>query len=292
MSSVPQAFSPDVLQVPLGNIMPSRRLPASVPGSVKYRQIVCSIKNVGLIEPLSVTLTNGTVGQYVLLDGHVRLLALHDLGIEQAPCLLAVDDEAYTYNTRINRLSTIQEARMLREAVAKGVSKEHLAQTLNIDISSLLKRLKLLEGICHEAVDLLKDRQFSPEISRMLRKMKATRQVECIELMLSANSLTVNYAEALLAATPAEMLVAGRKPEMRGLSPEQMARMEREMVNLQGQYKLIEESYADDVLNLVLAQGYLRKLLTNDAVKRYLKQQRPDVYEQFEMIVEMNSLGQ
>ena len=28
------------------------------------------------------------------------------------------------------------------------------------------------------------------------------------------------------------------------------------MQNLQGQYKLIEDSYADDVLNLVVAQGY------------------------------------
>ena len=67
--------------------------------------------------------------------------------------------------------------------------------------------------------------------------------------------MTVNYAEALLATTPAELLVEGGKPEMRGVTAEQMTRMEREMENLQGQYKLIEFNYADDVLNLVVAQG-------------------------------------
>jgi hypothetical protein len=66
------------------------------------------------------------------------------------------------------------------------------------------------------------------------------------------------------------MLVAGENPEMKGVTAEQMARMEREMVNLQGQYKLIEEGYAEEVLNLVLAQGYLSKLLKNEAVRRFV----------------------
>lgn len=277
------------MQVPLDKLLPSRRLPV-LQGTVKFRQIVSSIQSVGIIEPLSVTLANATEAQYLLLDGHVRLQALHELGAATAPCLLASDDEAYTYNTRINRLSTIQETRMLQEAVAKGVSRERLAQTLNIDISSLLKKLKLLDGICPEAAAMLKDRQFSPEISRLLRKMKATRQIECIDLMLTANSLTVNYAEALLATTPVELLVDGSKPNMRGVTPEQMDRMEREMQNLQGQYKLIEDSYADDVLNLVVAQGYLSKLLANEAVSRFITQLRPDIFEQFQTIVTMNSL--
>jgi ParB-like chromosome segregation protein Spo0J len=290
MNGVPRAFSPEILQVPLDKLLPSRSLPGSVPGSVKFRQIVSSIQSVGLIEPLSVSLMDAISGQYLVLDGHVRLMAMQELEFSLAPCLLAADDEAYTYNSRINRLSSIQETRMLQEAVAKGVSKERLAQSLNIDISSLLRKLKLLDGICPEAVDLLRDRQFSPEISRILRKMKATRQVVCVDLMLSANSLTVNYAEALLATTPGELLVGGEKPEMKGVTAEQMARMEHEMENLQGQYKLIEDSYADDVLNLVVAQGYLSKLLANDAVSRFIEQHRQDIYEQFKSIALMNSL--
>ena len=42
--------------------------------------------------------------------------------------------------------------------------------------------------------------------------------------------------------------------------------MEREMANLQGQYKMVEQTYGQDVLNLVLARGYLAKLLENKQV--------------------------
>ena len=68
--------------------------------------------------------------------------------------------------------------------------------------------------------------------------------------------------------------------------------MKREMASLQGQYKLIEENYAEDVLNLVLAQGYLAKLLANVAVKRHLTQHSPEICEQFEAIVAMHSIDQ
>lgn len=42
--------------------------------------------------------------------------------------------------------------------------------------------------------------------------------------------------------TPAEMLVDGKKPQkLTGVTQEQMSRIEREMANLQGPYKLVEQ---------------------------------------------------
>ena len=69
-----------------------------------------------------------------------------------------------------------------------------------------------------------------------------------------------------------------------------MARMEREMSNLQGQYKAVEQTYGQDVLNLVLAKSYLTKLLENKSVARYLRQRQPEVLAEFEMIVQTVSL--
>ena len=293
MTKVPLGFIPDTLLVPLDQILPSRKTPTGLITSVKFKQIRSSIDDVGLIEPLSVTAANKTTGQHLLLDGHIRLIALTELGFTEAPCLVATDDEAYTYNSRINRLSTIQEHFMIRRAIERGLSMERLAKALSVDVSHIIKKMTLLDGICPEAADLLKDRQFSAEISRVIRKMKPTRQVECVELMVSANNITVAYAEALLVATPTEMLIDGKKPQkLTGVTQEQMSRMEREMANLQGQYKLVEQTYAEDVLNLVLARGYLAKLLDNKSVVRYIKQRRPEVLEQFEVIVETTSLDQ
>lgn len=87
---------------------------------------------VGLIEPLSIQHPDAKKSEYLLLDGHLRVLALKELGLHEAPCLFAKDDETYTYNHRVNRLSTIQEHYMIRRAIDRGVSKERLARTFNV----------------------------------------------------------------------------------------------------------------------------------------------------------------
>jgi len=95
----------------------------------------------------------------------------------------------------------------------------------------------------------------------------------------------------MLVATPAELLVDGKKsPALNGITQEQMAKMEREMANLQGQYKMVEQTYGQDVLNLVLARGYLVKLLENNQVARYLKQRQPELLAEFESLVQTVSL--
>jgi hypothetical protein len=143
----------------------------------------------------------------------------------------------------------------------------------------------LLDAICAEAAELLGDRRFSAELSRILRKMKPTQQVECVELMVAANCVSVRYAEALLVATPAKSLVAGKKPKkLTGISPEQMLKIESEMTNLQEQYKLVEQTYGQDVLNLVLAKGYLAKLLEYEPARHYLQRNQPDLFSEFKSI--------
>ncbi|MBL0086779.1 MAG: ParB N-terminal domain-containing protein [Ideonella sp.] len=293
MTGVSLGFKLEPIALRLDQVLPCRKVPTGLPASRKYKQIRASIDEVGLIEPLSVSPVPASDGQYLLLDGHMRLIALRDLGHESAPCLVATDDEAYTYNSRVNRLSTIQEHFMIRRAIASGLSPQRLAKALCVDISHITKKTNLLEGICQEAIDILKDRQFSVELGRVIRKMKPNRQIECAELMASANNLTVSYAEALLVATPAEMLVGGKRPmKLAGATPEQMLKMEREMANLQTQYRLVEHTYGQDVLNFVLAKGYLTKLLENARVARYLKQQQPEVFEQFKAIVDFSSIDQ
>jgi len=291
MSQIKLGFIPEPITLSTEKILPSRKLPANLIDTKKYKQIVESIRSIGLIEPLSVGHESKESGLHILLDGHTRIEAMKELGITEALCLVAIDDESYTYNNRVNRLSTVQEHLMIKRAINRGVSPERLAKSLNIDISNIMKKVRLLDGICAEAAELLRDQIFSANISSTLRKMKPTRQVECVELMISTNNITITYADALLAASPASMLIDEFKPnKIRGVSAELMVKMEREMGNLQDQYKLVEESYGQDVLNLVLAKGFLVKLLDNQAVSRYIKQFEPDVHSEFMNIIETVSL--
>ncbi|WP_446811547.1 plasmid partitioning protein RepB C-terminal domain-containing protein [Methylomonas sp. 2BW1-5-20] len=293
MTNIFLGFSLEPISVPVDNILPSRRTPTGVTTSRKYLQIRTSIQEIGLIEPLSVGPADAKTDQLILLDGHIRLIALQELGYLEVPCLIATDDESYTYNSRINRLSTIQEHHMIRRAIERGVTPERLAKALSVDPRTIERKAALLEGICPEAAELLKDHQFPTDLSRVLRKMKPTRQLECVELMISANTITINYAEALLVATPLSMLVEGKKPKkLSGLTAEQIAKMEREMSNLQERYKMVEQTYGQDVLNLVLAKGYLAKLLENPAIKRFLQHRQPEFLAEFEAIVQTVSLDQ
>lgn len=290
MGKPPIGFVPEPLSLPVSSILPSRKTPDGLQTSRKFKQILASLEAVGLIEPLSVAKPDRDK-KYVLLDGHSRLIALKQLGFENVPCLVAIDDESYTYNNRVNRLSSIQEHVMIRRAVERGVTPDKLAKALDVDISQILKKLNLVDGICPEAVELLRDQVFSANLGAVLRKLKPTRQVECVELMVSTNNFTVAYAQALVAATPSNMIVGETKTrKMTGVSADQMAKMEREMGNLQEQFKLAEQSYGQDVLNLVLARGYLAKLMANESILRHMTKHHPDVLSEFDAIVSIAAL--
>lgn len=291
MAQLSLAFLLDPLSIPLDLILPSRKALSRILTTRKFMQIQASIKAVGLIEPLTVGPADKKTGHRILLDGHLRLLALRSLEHTEALCLESTDDESYTYNTRINRLSSIQEHVMLRRAVEKGVTAQRLADALDLDVSTITRKLNLLDGICAEAVALLKDQQFAADLGTILKKMKPMRQVECVELMVDANCVTLAYANALYAATPPHQLVdAVVAKKVTGVSPTQMANMEREMGSLQEQYKLAEQTFSQDVFNLLLASKLLAKWLENAEIERYLQQHYPEILTEFKFIVECESL--
>jgi hypothetical protein len=208
-------------------------------------------------------------------------------------CLIADDDEGYTYNKRINRLATIQEHLMIVRAVDRGVSEEKLAKALNLDIKSIKRRRALLVGICPEVVELLKDKSVNSRTFETLRKMKPMRQIEAAELMVTAGNYTASYAKALLAATrQADLVKADAPKKIGGMTPEQMARMEREMEKLQRDLKTVESRYGEDVLQLVIASGYLSKLVANGEIKRYLGQHHPEILSEFRAVITATSLDQ
>jgi len=111
------AFQRHVVILPLSDILPVRRVPPSVKQMHKYKRIVASIAEVGIVEPLVVAPRQDDFGPYMLVDGHLRNAALIDLGHTTAPCLIADDDEAFTYNKRVNRLATVQEHYMIVKAL-------------------------------------------------------------------------------------------------------------------------------------------------------------------------------
>lgn len=288
--SVRISFEPQVLLLPIPDILPLRPMTRRITDSRRYERIATSIAQIGVIEPLVVTKADAN-SRHMLLDGHLRLHALLGQGDVTAPCIVSDDDEAFTYNKRVNRLATVQEHYMITRAIDRGVPPAMIAAALGIDEKVVMRRRSLLDGIAAGAVDILKDRPVNPHVFDILRRMKDYRQVETAELMASMNNFTGSYAKAILAATRQDDLAKPHRPKtMAGVTTEQMARMERELEALNRDYRGIEATFGDDVLQLVLASRYLGRLIANAHVSAYLESRHPDIVGEFRTIVAATSL--
>lgn len=185
---VKAAFAFDGLTLPLTSILPIRTVKHSDHAFGKFRAIVASIKEVGVIEPLVVYPQRGGKGTYVLLDGHLRLRALQELEKTEVFCILATTDDAFSYNHQINRISIIQEHKMILRAIERGVTPEQIAKALAVDVAKIIAGMNLLDGIHPDAVELLKDKPISAFALQLLRKAKPTRQIDMAHLMVSGNN--------------------------------------------------------------------------------------------------------
>ena len=251
---------------------------------MKYGQIAASIREVGIIEPPVVVRLPGASDRYRLLDGHLRLDILRERGDADVVCLVATDDEAITYNKRINRIATVQEHKMILRAIEQGVSPERLARALNVNIGSIRNKRRLLDGICDEVVKLLEDRMVPILTFQELRKLRPMRQIEVAETMIAMNRYSRPYAQSLVAATPQSQLVDEQRKAVRGLSDEQIDHMEREASNIDREFRMVEQSYGTDHLDLVLAMGYVCRLIENLRIVHHLAKRHPELLAEFQRI--------
>jgi hypothetical protein len=287
-------FERDIVVLKLGQIVALKSLRPGAKESKKYTQILSSVRAIGLVEPPVVTPDPKKQGMYFLLDGLLRIEALNDIGNDEVECLVSTDDEAYTYNKRINRLSAVQEHRMIVRAMDRSVPAEKIAEALELDVGTIRRRFRMLDGICAEAIEMLKETNCPMKSFDILRQMAPIRQVEAADLMIGQNNFSTMFARALLAATPENQLVDPRKKKpTRGnpVTSEQIARMERELASLQSQVKSVEESFGIDNLHLTVAKGYVTKILSNTRVTRWLEQNRQEYLGEFRSIAEIDSIG-
>lgn len=282
------AFEMNGRVISIEQLMPTKNLPPDISTSMKYRQTEISMLKNGIIEPIVVFPKPDESGEYLLLDGHLRIQILENLGIHETFCLISKDDEAYTYNRYINRLSPIQEHFMILRSAERGVPEEKLAEQLGVDVSKIREKSNLLKGICPEAVDILKTRDVSQPVFSVLRKMKDSRQIEVAKTMVDAHKFSLQFAKSLLVLSSDETLVSPQRNDQKleGLSPEQLAKTRQEMTDMEVDYRIAENSLADDVLTMVVLKGYLEKLTGEPVIADYLSREEEEIFQEFRRIVE------
>lgn len=275
-SNITYAFHNELLMLPVSEILPTRKIDKHFEKSVKYQSILSSIQEVGIIEPLVVYPERKH--QYILLDGHLRLHVLKMLGADAVLCMISTDDEGFTYNKQINRLTTIQEHNMLMKAIERGVSDESIAKTLNIDIKILRQKMNMLNGIAKEVIEKLANKQVGKDIFRVLRKMKPERQIDVVDMMIASNKFSLTYANMMLFSSRKDELVESHKAKPTNNNLEDLSIMQKELNRLKENYKVSEEKLADLKMALIVAKGYVNRLLSNVAIVDLLEHEQNEIY--------------
>jgi RepB plasmid partitioning protein/ParB-like nuclease domain len=284
------SFRQEVLEIPLEQLVALKETEPRVVGTRKYKHIRASLEHIGLIEPLAVF--PQAEGRFLVTNGNLRLHILKELRVTKARCTVALDDESYTYNKRVNALSPITEHFMILKAIANGVTEERIAIGLDIDVKAIRTRRRLLDGICPEAVELLKEKRVSSLTFGYLRKMKPLRQIEAAELMISGKNYTYSFAAAILGVSPREQLVKPKKEIDKGDDAHARSLIEETTDTLIGDLVIVRRTYGVDVLTLTVMSRCIENLIQNAQVERYLQHNHLEVLSELRHIVgQVNAEG-
>ena len=247
-----------------------------------YKKILSSISTIGLIEPLCTYKENG---DYIILDGFLRYKALQQLGAKTAPCLIYSTKEAYTFNRMINKLSAVQESRMLRESLKK-IDQNTVADVFGIKSIQYRLGTDLLKQIDQKIISAVDKGVMSRRCARELTYVKSPRQVEILQEMEKNGDYSISFARAMVIKTPAGMRnkkKKDKKPWQGNSDRKQMLANKLETVQKRYDfYTNLYRQYTADLLKLFI---YVRELITNDKVRTYMDINHPDILERFENII-------
>ena len=150
-------------------------------------RILASIKAIGLIEPL-IVYPEGE--DFVITEGVQRYRALLELSVEIVPCVIGRQREAFTGNRMVNRLSPVQENRMIEKSLEE-LDEKTIAKALGL--SGITHRMKrtLLKQLAPEVAAAFDHGAITRTCALELTHVKAARQQEI--LTVKRDTLCARY---------------------------------------------------------------------------------------------------
>jgi hypothetical protein len=157
--------------------------------------------------------------------------------------------------------------------------------------SSALAGKRSVKGIHPRAAKLLKDKPVQISTMHILRGVQPMRQISMARMMVSMSNYTNVFVRTLLLGTPVDQLVEknAEKKEMR-IPAVEVARIQGELKSLEHDLREIEERYCKNMLELIMIQAYVRKLLQSARIAQYLRISHPDLYLEIEAVAALESL--
>jgi hypothetical protein len=263
-------FLAECVRLKIDHLRPLKQIDRAAKESRRFKQIVASVRIVGLVEPPAVAKDKSRPGYFLLVDGHLRVEALKSLGAQEVDCMLVSDEDIYTYNKRVNRPSLVQDHKMIARAIELGVPKARIAEVLGLSLDTVHKRSRLLAGICDEAAEILACGPCPMIVFDLFRKLNPTRQIEGAEIMRKSNNFSAGMARAILATSEPDQLVSDARRVKKAVTAQSVAEVEGLLQRLRVRNKADDPRISNDALTLEMIKQYIVSLLSRKAILHWL----------------------
>lgn len=285
-------FNEETVSLNISDLLPTKKMPLNYDRSEKFIQIKCTLKAIGLIEPILIYI-DGDKNEIKILDGHLRIEALKELGETKVECLVSTVYDTYTPNTKVNQVTIIQIQKMLKDAIKAGVPIELLSSSLNVSVESLKGKISILNGISPKVIEILNDKNVPKTTFHALKKMVPLRQLECANLMIKFDNFSKNFSHSLLQSSPKETLVetTSKQPASKEGHKKIIERLEKEMAHVHVDADKLKETYGSNSLKLTIIISHIKTLLENQVLFRWMYKNKPDLLNELIKISEINSLN-
>ncbi len=152
MEAAPPADKSQVGTIPLASIIPNPFQPRREFSEQDLADLVASIRENGLLQPIVVRPTPGNAGQYELVAGERRWRATMRLGWKEVPATIReVDDRtllvlALVENLQRAELSALEEAEGFRRLADEfNLNQQEIADVVGRDRSTIANSMRLLQ---------------------------------------------------------------------------------------------------------------------------------------------------
>lgn len=267
------------MDVPIIQLRPLRDRKSS---EREYQKILASIKAVGLIEPL-IVFREGD--DYLILDGVQRYRALLEMGVEIVPCILGQQREAFTGNRMVNRVSPIQEHRMIEKSLEE-LDEQTIAAALGLSGMGHRMKKALIKRLHADVAAAFDQGRISRMGARELGFVKPARQREILTAMEGYKDYSVAFIRAMILKTPPTLReTRGRKHDPWDKTAQKRNDLLKKLAEVEEKhdfYSRLYKQYSIDLLRLAI---YARSLLTNQRVREYLRAHHPEIMTRFESVI-------
>jgi ParB family chromosome partitioning protein len=203
-----------LVELPIQDIKPNPFQPRQTVDPAALEELVSSIRQAGLLQPIVVRRSNGAgAAGYELIAGERRLRACQQLGWERIPAVQRDADDrtlltlALIENLQRDDLSPVDEARGYERLIAEfSLAQQDVADAVGRDRSTVANALRLLK-LPEPVLQMLHDGQLSVGHARALLALEDPRTVTTLAKEAVAQGLSVREVE--------DRVRGGRAPERR-----------------------------------------------------------------------------